>query len=243
MDRVFSVEFAPLSLEDDPTPGSTKYIQTVATDYRPLPGVNDQYWVSEHKLDLSGYVLDDLTVYFRNSFEQRGGTTELQWDVDDPANPLVPFDATVIEMTLLSTVPLTDDNLKVAALGAPGFIKYGGAFDFGNFNRTHIIHGTTLVWNLDTSFGTASLSLPGAAYCRVIQDQDFSSLEPTAADCIYCYRIIYLDEAYDRISNLSGLTVVSIPAKRVLLNAMTDKEAELEYLFRLKRSYELANQV
>lgn len=244
MDKVLCVEFPPLILEDDTTPGSTKYIQQTVTDYTPLPGTNDQYWVNEHKLDLSGYQLEDLTVYFRNSFEQRAAGTSVNWDVDDPANPLQPFDAAILEMTLLSTVPLTDDNLKAAVLGGPGFIRENSTtLDFGNFNRTQIIHGTNIIWSLDTSFGTLSLAASGAAYCRIIQSQDFSSLEPTASENIYCYRVIYLAEAYDRIQNLSGLTLVAVPAKRVLLNVKVDKEEQLQYMMRLKRSYELANQV
>ena len=96
---------------------------------------------------------------------------------------------------------------------------------------------------LDLTFGSDVLTAPGGATMRVVDYSDFSSLEPTAADCIYCYRVFILPKAYDRTTQPNGLDVFRAPAKRVLLNAMTDKEPELEYMMRLKRSYELANQV
>ena len=244
MDRVLNVEFAPLILQASSTVASGwEFIAAAETDYKSLAGYGDKIWVSEHKLDLSGYVMDDLTVYFRNSFEQKATAYTAEWEVDGPG-ALAPFDATVIESTILSTVPLSDENLGQTAIAAPGFIPggyLGGAG--GNFNRTHIIHGTSMFHGLDLTLGSDTLTIPGGATMRVIDYNDFSSLEPTAADCIYCYRVIVLPRAYDRTTQPNGLDVFRAPAKRVLLNAMTDKEPELEYMMRLKRSYELANQV
>ena len=243
MDRILNVEFQPLRLQDDAIAGDGSWEMVSASDYLPLPGTNKTFWFSEMKLDLSGYTMDDLTVYFRNSFEQRASATAVTWDVDDPTSPLKPFNATFLETTILSTVPITSDQLIAAAFSAPGFNQINiAAIDFGNFNRTHIIHGTNIFWALDTSFGADALTDKGEAYCRMIQTQDFSSLEPTAAENIYCYRLVALPLAYYREFG-KGLDSLFLPASRVLLNCMIDKEADLEYMMRLKRSYELANQV
>ena len=243
MDRVLNVEFPPLFLEDNATAGDGSWLFVEPTDYQPLRNSNNQYWFNEMKLDLSGYTMDDLTVYFRNSFEQRGSVTGVFWDVDDPTNPIVPLNATFFETVILSSVPMSEENLFSAVVSAPGFTQYNSlAIDFGNFNRTHIIHGTNTVWGIDTTFGSDILTKNGGAYSRIIQAQDFSSLEPTASKNIYCYRILYLPASYTRTSEV-GLTQVNIPAMRVLLNCMIDKESDLEYMMRLKRSYELANQV
>lgn len=246
MDRVFSVEFQPLTLRDDSFAADGSYTMgTIPTDYRPIriQGQPNVYWFSEHKLDLSGYAMHDLTVYFRNSFEQRGGHTSQQWRVDAPQDPLTSFDANFIETTILSSVPMSEANLLAAVLTAPGFIPtHAPTLDYGNFDRTHIIHGTSLLWGIDSTFGADVFTADGAAYNRVIQANDFSSLEPTAADCIYCYRVVYLSQSYTPQAR-NGLTFVALPAKRVILNATTEQEPDLEYLMRLKRSYELANQV
>jgi len=239
MDRILNVEFPPLYLEDDVVAADGSWLLSESTGYQPLPGVNKQYWFNEMKLDLSGYTMDDLTVYFRNSFEQRASATTVNWQVDDPSNPLIPFDATFLETVILSSVPMSQENLiSVAVSGPVGATNV----NFGNFNRTQIIHGTNTWWGIDTSFGSDVLTTRGAALCRMVQTQDFSSLEPTAAENIYCYRIVYLSESYNRTSE-RGLDFVFVPAIRVLLNCMIDKEADLEYMMRLKRSYELANQV
>ena len=246
MDRIFTVEFAPLLLTNDDVARDGSYTMgTTPTDYRPIaiPGQPKTYWMSEHKLDLSGYARDDLTVFFRNSFEQRGGLTSVQWTVDSPADPLTAFSSNFIEATILSTVPHSDINLGLAILTKPGFIPvHATGLDYGNFDRTHIIHGTSFLWGIDATFGADVFTENGAAYNRVIQADDFSSLEPTAADCIYCYRAIYLSQSYTQ-QRRQGLSSVGVPAKRVILNATTDQEPDLEYLMRLKRSYELANQV
>lgn len=239
-DRILTVEFAPVSLEHD---AGGNWTQPVSSDYRSIPNTNSQYWVSEHKLDLSGYVLSDLTVYFRNSFEQRGGGTSYQWVAGNGAAELKPFDAANLELTIISSVPMTDAQLSAAFFSAPGFVplRFSPALDFGNFDRTHIIHGTGLIWSIDTSIGANSLDRNGAAYGVVVQNYDFSSLEPTAADCLYCYRMLALSRPTN--GSTTGLSRADYPPKRVLLSAVTDSEPDLEYLMRLKRSYELANQV
>ena len=242
-DRILKVEFAPLFLENvDQTGG---YVQSINSDYRPLATTNDQYWVSEHKLDLSGYVQSDLTVFFKNSFEQRGGSTNYQWIARGatPALRLQPYDAANFELTIISSVPLNDEQLTLTVLTAPGFtpLHITGGVDYGNFDRTHIIHGNGLVWSLDASLGADVFTSNGGGYGSVVQSWDFSSLEPTAADCLYCYRMIALSEASKDAG--TGFTDVQYPAKRVLLSMTTDEEPHLEYMMRLKRSYELANQV
>jgi hypothetical protein len=243
--RLLTVEFSALGLEDDDILADGSYRLNPATDYRIVrvpSGVNLAF-VSEHKLDLSGYAMEDLTMYFRSSFEQRGGITSVIWQVDDPNFPLLSAEAVFTEMTILSSVPMSDDNLVGLIYTMPGFIPFNLAgIEPGNFNRTQIIHGSQLVWGVDSTFGGESFTANGFGYSRVIQANEFSSLEPTAADCIYCYRLIVLPESYTRTSE-RGLTSLLIPPKRVLLDATTDKEPDIEYLMRLKRSYELANQV
>jgi len=248
MNRILNVEFPALILVDDPTASSTKWVfdTDATTNYRPIDGTNDQYWVSEQKLDLSGYTMDDLTVYFRNSFEQRGSVEYMKWKINQVGRSLNPFEASVYETTVLTTVPMTDENLNSMVFMSPGFIPIpfsSSTIQFGNFNRTHIIHGTQLIHSLDTSFGSDTLDAPGGALTRIIQSNDFSSLEPTATENIYCYRVVYLPEAHDATENPNGLDTVFLAPKRVILNAYIDEEPQLEYMMRLKRGYELANQV
>lgn len=223
---------------------------TSGQNWRPLANVNNQYWLHEDVIDLEGYTMKDMTAYFRQSFEQRGGIYGVQWEVvlnpaTGQADPLQPFDAGYIEMIVVTTVPMSDANLSSAVIGAPGFIGPNIAttplFDYGNFNREMIIHGRLYLRGIDSAFGSDIFTENGAAYNRTIQEYDFSSLEPTATDKLYVYRVLYFSEPVKE--NSSGLSQVSIPAARILLDTNFAKEDEIPYLMRLKRGYELANQV
>lgn len=244
--RILKAEFMPLSVVPDNS-GGWEFQANYATDYRPLQGTNNQYWVSEHKLDLSGYTMEDLTTYFRDSFEQRGGMTFCNWNQPPGggATGLDSYSASGIEVTLISSVPLSDGNLASNILVSSGFIPPTdplGFYDFGNFDRTHIIHGRFKIWSVDSTF-SGNFDERSGAYCVVLQQNDFSSLEPTAADALYCYRLFGLPESLQEESEQVKLDLFFFPPMRILLGAEIDKEPELEYMMRLKRSYELANQV
>lgn len=199
--------------------------------------ITSQIYLQETKLDLSGYVQSDLTLGFRRSFEQKGGLDQIFWETYD-----VNADG-IVELTLISSVPFSDEQLSVAYASNPGFIPYnvGGAFDWGNFNRTHIIHGHLEQYFPNTVIGAGAFNATGNAALVHVTDNYFSSLEPTAADCLYCYRVIVVPRPGNNTD--SGLNNITLPPKRVILDAFTVEEPDLEYMMRLKRSYELANQV
>jgi len=58
---------------------------------------------------------------------------------------------------------------------------------------------------------------------------------------LYCYRFLALPNG--AAADEYGATGLVLPALRVILDAFTVEEPDLEYMMRLKRSYELANQV
>ena len=180
-------------------------------------------------------VQSDLTVGFRRSFEQEGGSDIIFWETFDSNTDAV------IENTIVSTVPFNDNQLIGSLLSCPGFTPYDNPFiDWGNFNRSHIIHGRYQLMYPNTTIGAGAFNVPGNAALMSITDTNYSSLEPTAADCLYCYRVFSLPRA--GVSS-TGVTKLSLPPKRVILDAFTVEEPDLEYMMRLKRSYELANQV
>lgn len=60
---------------------------------------------------------------------------------------------------------------------------------------------------------------------------DFSSGEPTAVDQLHCYRIVQINGVAD--------AQMYVPAARFYLAGAIGEEPDLEYMMRLKRSYEL----
>lgn len=241
--RILKSEFQGLVLTANGSDG-WQFDTTAEVNYRALPGYNDQFWVSENKIDLTGYAMEDLTVYFTDSFEQRGGVTFVDWEEGAERYPLNSYTASNYELFIISSVPLSDDNLAASFIASPGFQPFSStSLDFGNFDRTHIIHGSGRVWTIDSTFGADALTAKGGAYCIPIQYWNFSSLEPTSADALYCYRFVALTNSWVTGDNYAGLTNVWFPPARILLGSTVSKEPELEYMMRLKRSYELANQV
>ena len=79
------------------------------------------------------------------------------------------------------------------------------------------------------------LSYPN--YVALERSQTFGSGDPTAADKLFCYRILTMVT-----DDLGDNSVVVSPAARQVLNGYIDEETELVYMQRLKRSYELATQ-
>ena len=225
MDRILNAEHPPFAVFYS---GGAP-IQYV-TGFREI---NSQVFVHETTIDLGGYTRDDLTVYFRNSFEQVGSNDIIFWNSYDPS-----IDA-VTEVNLVSSVPFTDEQLELALSYQPGFtiFKFPG-LDFGNFDRSHIIHGTYKLYFANSIIGSSAFGSTGLATLTALADNNFSSLEPTAADTLYCYRIFGIPRA-----NQTDVTQISMPPKRILMSITTEAEPELSYMMRLKRSYELANQV
>lgn len=78
--------------------------------------------------------------------------------------------------------------------------------------------------------GNSNLTFP--AMMRTEKASIFSSGEPTAASKLYCYRIIV--PLVD-----TNTTQLGVPAARFYLTGVRDNEPDLEYMMRLKRSYEL----
>ena len=66
----------------------------------------------------------------------------------------------------------------------------------------------------------------------LVSDNQIGSMEATASDRIYCYRIV-------NISAPTAGTDLVVNSARYLLRAEAKEEAEFEYLMRLRRSYEL----
>lgn len=230
VDRQLVVEFPIMAVNDSrDTPGTWELFPT---DTR--KAANGIY-VQETKIDLSGYTQSDLTVAFRRSFEQVGGPESINWAAYDANTDII------FETIIVSSVPFNDDQLLQAMITSPGFIPLSNPFfDQGNFNRTHIVHGSFRIFYPNSVMGAGSFTTLGNATVTPLIDNYFSSLEPTAADCLYCYRAFSFPQFPD---NTNGLTAITLAAKRVILDAFTVEEPDLDYMMRLKRSYELANQV
>ena len=240
--RVLVAETPGLIATPNRTTGVWEFFDGFTSNWR-IPRLNgvkvDGAFLTSTVIDLSGYAMQDMTTYFRRSFEQVAGAYSASWDAPIAAN------TAVFEQTIISSVPFNDNQiLATLSADSPGFIVNGGwtsvtGLDVGNFDRTHIIHGHQEFHLVTSVTGSAPITADGAGYLNAFVDNYYSSLEPTAADCLYVYRILITNQT----TNTSHFEQINIPAKRIILDVETDKEEHLSYMMRLARSYELANQV
>ena len=213
MQRTLVAEFPPFGLQD--VDGTRTLFGTGYTTI----GVN--VYLNETTIDLSGYALQRKSFYPYSSFEQRNGAVLGSFTNTTARN--------VVDNIIVSSVPLdlTGVNPNLLAASLPGFNAQGVAY---RLNKDVLMHQHQIIYSHDST--TAGTS--GTSIYRVVSSQSASSLEPTAADKLYCYRLITM-------SGTNG--GMSMPAARVMLPGTISTEPKLEYMMRLKRSYELANQV
>ena len=237
MDRVLTQEFPPALFRRV----LAGYEESLDTGWEPTNSPTNTIFKHESTIDLGGYTRqDDLTVFFRSSFEQIGGPYSVTWFVQKEQS-LSGFDAVVAEQLIVTSVPLTDLQLTGCFTVSPGFQAYTFPASptltrTGNRNTT--IHGHRIDHAISTTTGATSFTANGEAYLVPLLDDYYSSLDPTAADTLYCYRLVAMSLG----SASGGLDNVIIPPRRIILDATVDAEPQLSYMMRLKRSYELANQ-
>tara|TARA_R110001606_G_scaffold386282_1_gene550234 strand:- start:451 stop:1107 length:657 start_codon:yes stop_codon:yes gene_type:complete len=192
-----------------------------------VPGLNgwsvldlaNTQFAHETVIDLSGYAMESLT-FFPNSL-----------GIQDPGVYLVrgtadPTFSGIQVLDVITSVPMdlaAVSSLQVQGAG-PGMLESDYEFE-------------TILFGMYRFFST-NLNVPYTNYVQLERSQRFDSGEPTAADKLYCYRIVNL-----LVTGLDPESRVTIPACRQLIAGTMSAEPELVYMQRLKRSYELANQV
>tara|TARA_R110000824_G_scaffold9200_2_gene41258 strand:- start:186 stop:872 length:687 start_codon:yes stop_codon:yes gene_type:complete len=175
-------------------------------------------------IDLSGYARDYKTFYPAGGVIQQG-----PYVLETLGGGLVLY-------TVVSSTPLNPENVQwqLAMNGGPGFLNNTGALGGGlgqdQQNPTTIMFAESQLFvpNVNIQPNTFGVQQP-------LSRNQSGSMEPTASDTLYVVSLYYPLE--------QGMTGVVIPAQRVILPGTMDQEPELEYMMRLSRSIELANQV
>jgi hypothetical protein len=172
------------------------------------------YW--EGTIDLSGYARDYKTFYPTGGVIQEGAA----WLAYGGSGQTV--------LTYVSSIPLDVDAIVAEfVLGSgPGFMQ-------GSDQQTW----TSLLF-AESQVNLINANLPALGICQPITVKQSGSLSPTAAQVLYVMKIV----APTTIGGIIG-TSLNIPASRIILPGTMDQEPQLEYMMRLARSVELANQV
>lgn len=179
-----------------------------------LGAPGDGVFVYSTYFDLKGLAIDDKTLFFT------GATVQ---DLSVPLSGAGGSSGDNFAMVdLMTTHPLSDlEALQYLTIG--NFAAGGGDLTFDQTTYARVRH-----FNID-------IDNAAALFYLTLGDHQTGSLEPTASDRIYCYRVV-------QFYNTTNSCLISVPSARYLLRAEAKEEAEYEYLMRLKRSYELQQQ-
>ena len=174
-------------------------------------------------IDLSGYARDYKTFY------AAGGAIQ---------NSTIPREESSDGLTIYTLVSSTPININetitsLQALAGPGFTQMSlPPARLENQDWQTVIFAESELFVADTTISPNPKGL-----LRPLTRFQTGSLEPTAADTLFVTKIALGVNAF-----LTS-TILLIPASRVILPGLMDQEPDLEYMMRLKRSLELANQV
>jgi hypothetical protein len=175
-------------------------------------------FLSSTYFDLAGMAMDDKTLFF----EAAGVQTVLS----PLANNTGAGDSCVI-MDLMSTRQLTDSQILLTVTFG-NFAGNGTSDGQGPLSFEETIYARTqmFVRHVDTS---------AWGYITMTDENFFGSMEPTASDRIYSYRLV-IPSTGTAGTDMDQLTIY--PARH-LLKSTAKEEPTHEYLMRLMRSYQL----
>ena len=180
--------------------------------------VGPNSFLSSTYFDLAGLAMDEKTLFF----EAAGVQTVLS----PLANNSGAGDSCVI-MDLMSTRPLTDQQVILTSV-------------YGNFAGNTAIDGQGPLSFEETVYARTQMYVRHVdtsawGYITLTDENFFGSMEPTASDRIYSYRLISASQG-DAPTDMDQLTIY--PARH-LLKSTSKEEPSYQYLMRLMKSYQL----
>lgn len=171
-------------------------------------------------VDTSGYNMDDLTIMFDSIGQLQAGTTNL---TGVPSCRMLIVDMVTTQSLGANNIELLEicNQIRLGNF-VPGSLLSNIDFEMVQYGRFREYLGVTQ--------GTAVQDV----YAPV-SDTQFGSLEPTTADKLHVYRFVVLEGFFVQ----EILPFMTIHETRFVINTRIEQEADIPYLFRQKRSFEL----
>ena len=164
--------------------------------------------------DLAGLSQREKTLFFKGATVQQLGNPSITGGAAGDACLI--FD--IMSSSPMTANELTSFNNNANFAGVSSTVTSGLTFDQTVYARRREY--------------VVSVDLAAWASMQLVSDDQLGSMNPTASDRVYSYRLIIL--------SLAGTSKdVTILGSRQILSAEAKEEPEFEYLMRLKRSYEL----
>jgi len=198
-----------------PTAQGSYHSGTIADSWQ-VVGSTPSAVAYETNMDLSGYELDDLTIYPLFIGLQDPGVYSVSYGTSSRMRII-----DIVSQERLDLLATVDEAMQFNAM--PGMSAT-------NIDFIQILSGQFRMAVGNTILADQSLM-------QTVQSSDFGSASPTSARKLWLYRFVIPSGTFTPTS------VLQVPASRFVIRANIAKESDLSYLMRQKRSYELAAKV
>jgi hypothetical protein len=172
-------------------------------------GPDPNTFTSSTYFDLAGMSQEDKTMFIEAATVQHAGFTSVGAAAGD--NVLI-FD-------IMTSIPVDVTTAEVQN----DIVQRGLGFPGSSLNFEHVIYQRMQRWSLDID--------TNAAFSMLTEQQQSGSLEATASDRIYSYRVL--------VFAVGGDAGAVVPPARHLLQVQPREEPTFQHMMRLKRSYDL----
>jgi hypothetical protein len=191
------------------TPASGVFTITVGNGWRPITG-STRAFISETYFDLAGMSQREKTLFIEAATVQEVAPAVLTAGAAGDG---------FLMADIMTSEPMTDvQALNFATQGNFAHVSCGLGFQETIFGRIELF-----AKDIDTATWPYPLRL---------SSNQLGSLQATASDRIYSYRVVNID-------GNSAATDFAFSGVRHLINAVAKEEPDYQYLMRLRRSYEL----
>jgi len=181
------------------------------------PVVPQGVFHSSTYFDLAGLTLEEKTLFFKGATVQQLGNPSITSGAAGDACLI--FD--IMTSSPMTADELTSFNNNANFAGVSPTVTSGLTFDQTIYARRREY--------------VVSVDLAAWGSMQLVSDDQLGSMNPTASDRVYSYRMV--------IVSLAGTNKdVQVLGSRQILSAEAREEPEFQYLMRLKRSYELQNE-
>ena len=222
-DRTLRIEIPPCDVAKEAGEVGWSTVDNLNGWQVTVPGETTLHW--EGTIDLSGYARDYKTFYPKGGVIQRG-----PYMTDRGGAGSVTY-------TVISSVPMNPLTIvgQIATGGGVGFIN-SQAINAGGLDTSQQDWETVIFAEAQVNVTNTNISPNTFGVQQPLERNQSGSMSPTAAQVLYALVVWFPFASSDS-------TRVLLPASRVILPGTMDQEPELEYMQRLARSVQLANQV
>ena len=215
MVKLMTKEIGILNLQQNPPGVWTIDTANTREGWKSVDTLN---FYNEQILDLAGLSQQEKTIFFNGIAQQ------------DDFNPLVTNGTAGDSMyvyDIISAVPIPETSLGLV-IANKNFATSALPSSTGNvptFEQTVYFNIREYVIDLDTAAWGSMI---------MISQNQLGSMQPTASDRLYCYRIVSILPDFS-----VGATGLGIGSVRYVIGANPMEEKEYQYIMRLKKSYDL----